>query len=332
MKLSRLFILLCCMALLPTLGHSQKFKDRLKKATSKDKSEIYECGHVYEPSLKDKMNLMKAVQKSIGGGATQSGQPDLGGMSISVFYGAHLHPQSIMRYPTKTPGWETCGDAVFLGITNRDGVGFSDTDGQVLIDGKAQERAGMGTYFLGFDPGQRGEKTVKITSSDGDMVQLKIGPAAPLEILTIDGKAKGSEVEIDGTKDIVVELANGDADSHSDLHIQLICKLVGTPIMYDLIVTSPKNRIVIPKVAFKNFEGSPAPFSKTNTLIVNRVKETIHAGTDAGAIRSLSQYMDWAPVNMGGDIAKGNMITMGFDSSKNTQISMDFRTQGEYNF
>ena len=123
---------------------------------------------------------------------------------------------------------------------------------------------------------------------------------------------------IDGTKDIVIELENGDADPQSALHVQMICKLVGTPITYDIIVSSPKNTITIPKEAFKNFEGSPSPFMKDNTLIVNRVTETIIEGTDAGAIRTLSSYMDWVPVSVGGDLSKGSALTMGFDSTKNS--------------
>lgn len=313
--------------------NAQGFKDKMKaKIPSKDNSEIYECGYVHQLSLKEKANPMKALQKGLAGSVTDGGNPDLGNAAISVFYQAHLHPQNIMRYPTQIPGWETCGDAVFAGFTNKNGVGLSSTDGAFTMDGVSIAYSGAGTYFQGFKPDKRGDKNISITSSDGDKIDLTLAPGLPLEIKTIDGKPKGEAIEIDGTKDIVIELIDGDADPTSRLHVQLICKLVGTPIIYDVIVTRASNTIYIPKEAFKNFEGSPAPFIKNNTLIVNRVSENVINHPDAGALRTISAYMDWCPVSVTGDLSKGNMITMGFDSTKNTNISINLNTQGEYNF
>lgn len=311
----------------------QSLKDKMKaKIPTKDNSEIYECGYVHVDGLKEKMNPMKALQKGIAGGVTNGSNPDLGTAAISVFYQAHLHPQSIMKYPTKTPGWETCGDAVFAGFTNRSGAGLSSTDGDFMMGDSNIAYSGAGTYFKGFSPEKRGKKNIKITSSNGDVVKVDVEPGMPLEIKSIDGKPKGEPVDIDGTKDIVIELTNGDADKLSNIHVQLVCKLVGTPIIYDVIVTKARNKIIIPKDAFKNFEGSPSPFIKSNTLIVNRVRENVIEGTSAGAIRTISAYMDWAPVTVSGDLSKGNVLTMGFDTTKNTNIKIDLQAQGEYSF
>jgi len=310
----------------------QASKDKLANKVQKDNSAAFECGYIHKATLKEKANPMKALQKGMGGAVTDASNNNLGAAAISVFYQAHLHPQNIMKYPTKIPGWETCGDAVFAGFTNKDGIGISSTDGKFMMDGKEIPFAGIGTYFQGFKPSERGEKSIEITSSNGNKVNLKISPAAPLEIKSIDGKAKGEEIILDGTKDIVIELANGDADPNSKLHVQLIGKIMGTPIIFDITVTKAKNTIYIPKEAFKNFEGSPTPFEKMNTLMVNRVVETVIDDTDAGALRTISAYMDWAPVNMGGDLAKGNVITMGMDTSKNTQIDISLNTKGEYSF
>ncbi|MFT5723546.1 MAG: hypothetical protein ACI9JN_000660 [Bacteroidia bacterium] len=102
--------------------------------------------------------------------------------------------------------------------------------------------------------------------------------------------------------------------------------------MFDITVTRASNKIYIPKEAFKNFEGSPSPFMKNNTLIVNRVSGKVIDGTDASALRTISAYMDWWPIKMGGDLSIGNMITRGVDSTKNTNITIDLKTKGEYLF
>lgn len=312
-------------------SNAQSWKDKLK-VKKKDNSAMYECGYVHKRTLAEKLNPMAALQKGIGSAFTIPNNPDLGTTAITIYYQAHLHPQNIMRYPTKIPGWETCGDAVYASFTNKNGLGLSGTDGQFMLSDSSLTKAGIGTYFQGFSPNLRGDKKVKITSSNGDVVKINIGPAAPLAIISIDGKAKGETIEFDGSKDIVVLLENGDADPNSKIHCQLICKLMGTPIIFDLFVSKASNKIIIPKEAFKNFEGSPSPFAKTNTLIINRVVETVISNTDAGALRTINAYMDWAPVSMTGDLAKGNLLTMGMDSTKNVTIKIDLETKGEYNF
>lgn len=333
LKISIQIICIFCIVFASEKSNAQLFKKNKKK-------DIYECGFVKKKSFLDKVNPMKALKKQLGKGGDK-GDTNMGDIAISIFYQAHLHPESILNYPTQTPGWQTCGDAVFLGLTNKNGTGLGATSGEVGftdLDGGnpiTLKPAGWGTYFHGFDESNRGEKTVSIIEKNGKQITVKVAPAAPLSIKTIDGKAKGEEITIDGTKDIIIELENGDADPKSNLHVQLVCTLVGTPVILDVIVTKAKNTITIPKEAFKNFEGSPSPFSKNNTLIVNRVVETIEKGKsvkDAGALRTISAYMDWAPVTIAGDIAKGSIITAGFDESKNTNIDINLSTKGEYNF
>ena len=302
------------------------------KMAKKDKSEIYECGYVHKVTIKEKLNPMNLIQKGMSAAVTDDSNSDLGKAAISVFYQAHQHPQDIIKYFTKTPGWETCGDAVYVGFTNKSGVGLSSTDGQVTVDGTNVENAGYGTYYHGFSPDKRGSKKVKITSTNGNEVNIDVKPAESLEIISVDGKGKDEEIVIDGSKDIRIELKNGDADPKSNLHVQLLGSITGTRVIYDIIVTKARNSIYIPKEAFKNYEGSPAPLPEVNTLIVNRVSEKIIENTDAGAIRTIEAYMDWLPVTMAGDIAKGSIVTAGFDESKNTKIDIDVTTEGAYTF
>ncbi|MFK7756619.1 MAG: hypothetical protein AB8B53_06780 [Flavobacteriales bacterium] len=304
----------------------------MKAKLKKDKSEIYECGYVHKEGIGSKLNPMKALQKGLIGTMSDGNNSDLDNAAISIFYQAHLHPQSIIKYATKTPGWETCGDAVFAGFTKKSGIGFSSTDGSVMMGNDSIKSAGAGTYFKGFSPNMRGDKVVTITSSNGDKIEVPVQPGESLNILSVDGKLKGEEIIIDGTKDIVIELENGDADPNSKLHVQLICKLVGTKIIYDVLVTNARNTITIPKEAFKNFEGSPSPFISANTIIVNRVSEKIINHTDAGALRTISAYMDWMPLTVEGDLSKGNALTMGFDTTKTTIVNLDLTTQGDYQF
>lgn len=315
-------ILIILLLVSPIISFSQSFKDKMKDKMVKDNSAMYECGYVHEDKVGAKINPMKALQKGMMKGFTDANNPDLGRATITVLYQAHLYPKPVTRWLIKTPGYETCGDAISAGFSNKAGIGLSSTDGEFSIDGKVIEKGSAGIYFQGFKPEERGVKTVKITSSNGDKIEFNLVPPEELSIITIDGKSKGESLEFDGSKDIEIKLVNGDADPNSKIQIQLIGKMMGTPILFDLLVTKPKNTIIIPKEAFKNFSGSPSPFDKNNTIIISRVIEEVLDGTAAGAIRTICSYSDCMPVTITGKLAKGNVITMGMDSTKNTAIEM----------
>ena len=213
--MSNKIILFIAVISFSSFSYGQTFKKKKKK-------NIYECGYVHKKTLKEKLNPMALLQKGVANSLVDSKNSDLGNSAISVIYQAHLHPVNVIRYVTKTPGYETCGDAVIGVFTNRSGIGLSSTDGELTIDGEKHETIGMGSYFYGFKPEKRGEKTVKITSSNGDEINVKVNSADPLEIISVDGKPKGSEIEIDGSKDIIIELSGGDSDPNSQIHVQLI--------------------------------------------------------------------------------------------------------------
>lgn len=298
----------------------------------KKEKRAFKCGHVHKESFFKKLNPMKMIQKGVVSAMSDGkGVSKLAGTSITVSYQANSFPRSLVDYTTKTPGWETCGDGVWVAFTDYSGLGFSDTDGDVLINGKKQKGAGAGSYFYGFDPKNRGKKQIQITSSGGDQIDFEVEPPAPLEILSVNGKTKGEDIILDGTEDLVIELKNGNADPESNLHVQMVCKIYGTNNMFDIFVTRPRNKIVVPKEAFKNFEGSPLPFKKKNGLIVTRYKHKVIDDTSAGAFMYVQSYSDFLPVLVKGDLG-GSLITNAFDKEKNTAINDKITTEGEYNF
>ncbi|MEO0470854.1 MAG: hypothetical protein AAF206_14600 [Bacteroidota bacterium] len=323
------FCLILFILFAPASLSAQGLKGKFKGAFKKDKADLFECGRVYKEKTLSKLNPMKALQKGLGGSFTGE-TSQLSQAGITVFYHAHLYPRELVSYVTKTPNWQTCGDAVYVGMTNAKGVGILKTDGEVNIDGQMVEHAGVGTYFHGFPDTDRGTKKVSISSSNGEQVEVSVEPAIAFKIISVNGKKAGEEVTFDGKTDIEILLENGDADPTSRLHVSMVSRSVNTRLLYDIFISKAQNRIVIPKEAFFNYEGSPTPFSKNNVLIINRVQEKIIGNSQAGALRTLSFYTDWRPITMEGDLTSGSIMVNGFDQEKNKQIT--FEQDGAYRF
>lgn len=325
MKTINLKIAIVITLMITSTTNAQSF---LKKKEKK----AFKCGYVHKESFFKKLNPMKMIQKGVVGAMSDSkGVSNLAEASITVSYQANSFPRSLVDFTTKTPGWETCGDGVWVAFTDYKSLGFSDTDGDVLIDGTKHKTSGAGSYFYGFDPENRGKKQIKITSSGGNTINFEVEPPAPLEILSVNGKTKGEDIIIDGTEDVIIELKNGDADPESSLHVQMVCTMYGTNNMFDIFITHPRNKIVVPKEAFKNFEGSPLPFKKKNGLVVTRYKHKVIDSTSAGAFMYVQAYSDFLPVLTKGDLG-GTLLTNAFDKEKNTAINDKITTEGTYNF
>ena len=298
----------------------------------KKEKKAYECGYVHKESFFNKLKPMKLISKVTGGLIKANPKSDLNDVALAIGYASSLIPKSQLDFATKTPGWETCGDAVSVYFLNKAGIGLTDTDGDVKLNGTKLEKAGMGTYFHGFSADKRGTQNVEITSSTGDKVAISIEPAKPLEIISVNGVKKGGDIIIDGTKDVVIELKGGDTDPDSVLFVDMIISAMSLKVQTNLYPSKSGNTIVIPKESFKNFENSPLPIVKKNTLSVTRVKHELIYNTDAGVIQKTATFSDFVPFLAKGDIAGGSLIGNSFSKDKNTNTSGKFKTvEGEYN-
>ena len=138
----------------------------------KKEIKAYKCGYVHKASFLNKIKPMKLISKAVGGIIKSKPKSDLNDVALGVIYASGTVPGSQLDFATKTPGWETCGEGVAVYFLNYEGIGLSDTDGDVLLNGTKLKKAGMGTYFQGFSPDKRGTQTVEVTSSAGDKVVL----------------------------------------------------------------------------------------------------------------------------------------------------------------
>ena len=325
MKINRNNIILIGMLFAFLSINAQSF---LKKKEKK----AYKCGYIHKESIFGKLKPMKLISKVTGGLIKAKPKSDLKKVALGISYASSLIPKSQLDFATKTPGWSTCGDGVSVFFLNYEGIGLTDTDGDVKLNGNKIEKAGMGTYFQGFSADKRGTQQVEVTSSSGSKVTVNIEPAAPLEIISVNGIEKGGDIIIDGTKDVVIELKGGDADLDSKLYVEMIISAMSLKVQSHLYPSKATNTIVVPKEAFKNFENSPLPIIKKNTLSVTRVKHEMIYNTDAGVIQKTATFSDFTPFLVEGKIAGGNLIKNAFSKDKNTKTSSKFKTiEGEYN-
>ena len=325
MKINRNNIILIGMLFAFLSINAQSF---LKKKEKK----AYKCGYIHKESIFGKLKPMKLISKVTGGLIKAKPKSDLKKVALGISYASSLIPKSQLDFATKTPGWSTCGDGVSVFFLNYEGIGLTDTDGDVKLNGNKIEKAGMGTYFQGFSADKRGTQQVEVTSSSGSKVTVNIEPAAPLEIISVNGIEKGGDIIIDGTKDVVIELKGGDADLDSELYVEMIISAMSLKVQSHLYPSKATNTIVVPKEAFKNFENSPLPIIKKNTLSVTRVKHEMIYNTDAGVIQKTATFSDFTPFLASGDIVGGNILKNAFNKDKNTNTKAQFKTvEGEYN-
>lgn len=325
-KLKKKLLLFATLIITISSINAQSF---LKKKEQK----AYECGYVYKPSFLNKLKAMKIISKLAGGLVKGKSKSDLSEAAIAVTYYSNLVPNYNLDFVTKTEGWETCGDGVSVVFFNYNGIGLTDTDGDVKLEGEKLEEAGLGTYFQGFPADKRGNKKVEISSSSGDKVTINFEPLPSLEILTVNGKSKSEDIIIDGKEDVIIELKNGDVDPGSQLYVEIIISAMSIKAQTHLFISEATNRLVIPKESFTNFDMSPLPIIEKNTLSVSRVKDELIYNTAAGPIQKVTIFSDFVPVLLEGDIAGGSLLTNSFNNDKNTKVDGKFKTiEGEYNF
>jgi len=317
-------LVMCAMILFVNVDANAQF---WKKKGKKSKKNVFECGYVHKKSLKERLNISNLVGKAIGGLFVKGGANfDLNESAITLIKSDHIFPSSFVNWATKTPGWETCGSYVTVMSVSKIGLPMVSAT-HFKIDGKELKGAGFGTYFQGYPHDDASTKKATVVDKNGNSIDVDLEPASPIKIITVNGKERGDpSLSIDGSQDIIIEIENEVKQGYT-IAVQMIQKFMGTKIPIDVFYTKDKTKIIVPKEVFQSSTGFK--FIKNNVLIVYKYKETLRDDLQAGAVRVISNYYDFTPLTITGELTKSAIFNY---KSRITNTSTDLSKQTKYDF
>lgn len=240
---------------------------------------IASCQPTYAQGFFQKVvgKATKVIGKTMGGmlfGTTDN----LSGNSPGIFYRSNIYPKKVGTIDMDMFGknWVDGGDQILIYMLRRRGIKMNKLEGgSVMVDGQPATFQDLGIYTYAV-PHSDAAHVVELTASNGEKSSFTIKPLPDqTRIVSINGQT-GTEVEVDLTKDVTLELSNPGPADGATINLMLTASVIGLNTFYQVGNFKPAAKIVIPAEAFANtgFPGSQNKITsiKNAYLMVTRMK------------------------------------------------------------
>lgn len=199
----------------------------------------------------------------------------------------------------------------------------------VSIDYKDYKPVAFGQYFQAFPYQDTSDKVVEIKDNEGKTFNFKLKAMKSFQIKSVNGVPRwDASLTYDGTEDMVIEL-EGTIDPGIKIGVELHNKVSGVRFNSPVFYSNDKNRITIPKEAFRN----SLKYIKDNMLIVSKYKETLldDQAVGNGALRIIDTYHDFTPITIEGELTK-SLFIKAFKEENRKDESRDLSEVTKYDF
>lgn len=303
----------------------KKDKEDIKTDSTTESSSVSDKDKKGGPNLFTKM--ITKVAKLTGGAMQTATTDDLDIVVPSVYQYSNLAPGNLGTVEMAFfEGWKTGGRQIGLMFTKKKSLSFTKIDGTVKVDNKPAEFITMGIYSA-FSEQSKNPQKVEVVTKSGDKTSFTIlPPKHNVKIISING-SKAETINIDPSKDLVLEVENTPATEKDQLAVRVLGKTLAISYWSELGYFPVTNKIVIPAAYFRNINNTNGNgltnFKKSYFSIIrsSREKATDVSGSYAEIeydnIVEDGRYMNVSPdieVNKGVE-AKGENLTNGYKSS-----------------
>ncbi|MES2963881.1 MAG: hypothetical protein V4760_08320 [Bdellovibrionota bacterium] len=246
---------------------------------------------------------------------------DLSEAAIQARYITNFYPKeaATQEMSLVSSDWKEGDFAVVVNLLKRYGAGPIEVDGTVTVDGEPAQYMGLGVYSKVFSGGATAAKTVRISTSSGQVAEFQVAPPKPLKLVSVNG-AK-SDAAIDMTKDLTLGF-DGAGEKDSFIRVALVAEGLGMRNFSDIGIYKLGKTVKIPAAAFRHpslqsnasarLEGRTTKssveekdsiiLSGPNTLLVERFETKTLNAPAAGAVEGISQGWAWMRVNVSGKV------------------------------
>jgi len=242
---------------------------------------------------------------------------DLSLCALQSRYVTNLFPKDAQTFEMAqyTSNWTEGAGVVMVNCFARNGGSIYELEGSVLVDGQPMEYVAGGSYTKLVPAGDTKPKTITITTTSGQKTSFTVKPAQPVQLVAVNGKKGGSNVDV--TQDMTLEFADVGADA-GYVRVGLITDTSGMRNFSDIGVYKLDKKVQVPAAAFRhpslfktssiNVNGKRGALSTSTKLVtganyifVERYEVTPIKAEGASAVENFGLAWSWLPVTIKGN-------------------------------
>ncbi len=303
-------ILSLCFLVSASVSEAQFWKkDKTETTTEVKKDESKKGGSIFQKAMSKVTKLVGNLAGELGGSVAET--PSLDNVEVLASVGTNIFPRDLgLATNDFLKGeWVDNGDFTMLMLSSPNGFQFFKYAGTIKLNGKELKHQSFGIHTAVEAPNS-GNKKISFEKNGVEEGSFTVPPPAKnIQLLSING-AKSS-INIDLTKDVVLELANYTTGPDALIRVDIVTSIIGMRSLTMAAYVKPAAKVVIPSAAFRNLETQNKGTGFKNSYLMVSDQQLVKSVTQSGVFKEPvlavtgSNAGMWVNVTNSPEIAKG---------------------------
>lgn len=303
-------ILFFCFLVSASVSEAQFWKkDKTETSTEAKKDEPKKGGNIFQKAMSKVTKMVGNLAGELGGSVAET--PNLDDVDVLASVGTNIFPKDLgLATNDFLKGeWIDNGDFTMLMLSSPNGFQFFKYAGTIKLNGKELKHQSFGIHTAVEAPNS-GNKKISFEKNGVEEGSFTVPPPSKnIQLISING-AKSS-VNIDLTKDVVLELANFSTIPESLIRVDIVTSIIGMRSLTMAAYVKPAAKVVIPAAAFRNLETQNKGTGFKNSYLMVSDQQLVKSVAQSGVFKEPviavtgSNAGMWVNVTNSPEIAKG---------------------------
>lgn len=294
-------------------------KEKTETGKEESKEESKKSGNIFQKAISKVTKMVGNLAAELGGSVAET--PSLENVDVLASVGTNIFPKDLGLATNDflKGDWIDNGDFTMLMLSSSNGFQFFKYAGIIKLNGKELKHQSFGIHTAVEAPNS-GNKKISFEKNGVEEGSFTVPPPLKnIQLLSING-AK-SNVSIDLTKDVVLELANYSSGLDALIRVDIVTSVIGMRALTMAAYVKPAPKVVIPAAAFRNIETQNKGTGFKNSYLMVSDQQLVKSVAQSGVFKEPVIAVTGSNAGMWVNVTNSPEISKGIVFSENEKVN-----------
>lgn len=294
-------------------------KEKTETGKEESKEESKKSGNIFQKAMSKVTKMVGNLAAELGGSVAET--PSLENVDVLASVGTNIFPKDLGLATNDflKGDWIDNGDFTMLMLSSPNGFQFFKYAGIIKLNGKELKHQSLGIHTAVEAPNS-GNKKISFEKNGVEEGSFTVPPPIKnIQLLSING-AK-SNVSIDLTKDVVLELANYSSGLDALIRVDIVTSVIGMRALTMAAYVKPAPKVVIPAAAFRNIETQNKGTGFKNSYLMVSDQQLVKSVAQSGVFKEPVIAVTGSNAGMWVNVTNSPEISKGIVFSENEKVN-----------
>ncbi len=294
-------------------------KEKTETGKEESKEEPKKSGNIFQKAMSKVTKMVGNLAGELGGSVAET--PNLENVDVLASVGTNIFPKDLGLATNDflKGDWIDHGDFTMLMLSSPNGFQFFKYAGTIKLNGKELKHQSFGIHTAVEAPNS-GNKKISFEKNGVEEGSFTVPqPTKNIQLISING-AK-SNVSVDLTKDVSLELANYSTDQDALIRVDIVTSVIGMRALTMVAYVKPAAKVVIPAAAFRNIETQNKGTGFKNSYLMVSDQQLVKSVAQSGVFKEPVIAVTGSNAGMWVNVTNSPEISKGIVFSENEKVN-----------